>query len=568
MTGKSGEVWLKAATAGSLWASVEIVLGSFLHNLRVPFAGTILAVMGISLMIGFQYKWKEKGLIWRAGFICAIMKSLSPSAIILGPMIGILTEAVLLDAFIRFLGRNPAGYLFGSIAAVLSALVHKVVTIIILYGFNIVTILENMYHYAEKQLKIKGPDPVTLIIYLIILYIAFGIFATLIGILAGKRLAKPSGFSLKKSEKSVEPDFSVMGNEKYSMGLLVLHLIVLITGLYLINKAKLAISVFAIAPYIAFLIFKYKRAMRRLAKPLFWMQLIVILVVAVIFWNEYSTGSIFQSEGFVIGIKMILRALMVVMVFSAVSVELRNPVVKTILFRRGFSRLYTSLSLAFSVLPGVMKRISKPGIMILNPVKALSQIIFLSESIYNNFREQMGQQQPVYIIAGDQREGKTIFLKDSISLLKEEGIEVEGIMAEGMDEFGKRTGFELVNVSTGKKILLCSIHGEKNWVKTGKYFFNPGGLEFGKKILSGISSSSVLVIDEIGPLELSDRGWAGPIQNILARYDNKMIWVVRRNLTEKIIQKFDLKNVTIIDIARYKPAELINWIIGGSNNRI
>jgi hypothetical protein len=33
-------VWLKAAVLGGLWASVEIIIGSFFHNLRLPFAGT------------------------------------------------------------------------------------------------------------------------------------------------------------------------------------------------------------------------------------------------------------------------------------------------------------------------------------------------------------------------------------------------------------------------------------------------------------------------------------------------------------------------------------------------
>jgi len=36
------DIWLKAAMLGSLWASIEIILGSFLHNLHIPFSGTFL----------------------------------------------------------------------------------------------------------------------------------------------------------------------------------------------------------------------------------------------------------------------------------------------------------------------------------------------------------------------------------------------------------------------------------------------------------------------------------------------------------------------------------------------
>jgi hypothetical protein len=80
-------IWLKAAVIGSLWASVEIVAGSFLHNLQVPFSGTILTAFAILLLSAFSRLWKESGIIWRAGIICALMKSISPSAVIIGPMV-------------------------------------------------------------------------------------------------------------------------------------------------------------------------------------------------------------------------------------------------------------------------------------------------------------------------------------------------------------------------------------------------------------------------------------------------------------------------------------------------
>ncbi len=561
MREKTDDIWLKAAVAGSLWASVEIVVGSFFHNLRIPFAGTMLAVMGLSLMIAFQYKWKDKGLIWRAGMICAIMKSLSPSAIILGPMVGILTEAFLLDFFIRLLGRNPMGFIVGSVTAVLSALVHKIFTIILLYGFNIVKILENMYQFAQKQLKVTGPEPFTLIIFLVILYLFFGLLAAFIGMLAGKNLRiqnKNVKIDLSGSENQELMD---MGKDNYSLGLLFFHSVALIVSLYLINKVNLFVSFMIILPYISFIFYKYKKALKRLAKPLFWLQLVFILFFAVVFWSEVSVGGLPEPEGLIVGLKMIFRAVIVVMVFSAISVELRNPVVKTVMYKKGFSHFYSSLSLAFSVLPGVMSRISKPLNMILHPVNSLSDTILYSEQLYQDFKFRIEEKQAVFIIAGDQREGKTTFLRKTIKLLKESGQKVEGIMAEGIDVDGQRNGFHLIDVKDEKKkIVLCNIEGKENWEKTGRYYFNPDGLRFGRDVLSNISTDSIIVIDEIGPLEINGGGWSDSIQKILLNYDNPMIWVVRRKLTEQIIHKFDLKNVSIMDIKFYQPEELVEYV--------
>ncbi len=560
MTVRNSDIWLKAAVAGSLWASVEIVVGSFLHNLRVPFAGTILAVMGISLMIAFQYKWNDKGLIWRAGLITAIMKSLSPSAVIIGPMLGILTEAVLLDFAIRLFGRNMLGFLTGSIAAVLSALVHKVATIIILYGFNIVNILENVYQYARKQLRVEGPEPLMLVLYLILLYILFGILATLTGMASGRRIGKYVNEE-DYSREIINDEFSLQGDEKYSIFLLIFHLLVLVTGLYLVNSLNILLSSVIILPYIVFVFIKYKRSLRRLAKPLFWFQLVLILLFAVLFWNGYSKGSLLDIEGYIIGARMIIRALLVVLVFSAVSVELRNPLVKAVLYKRGFSKLYTSLGLAFSVLPAAMNRIARPAGLILSPIRSLSEIVQYSGKLYNSFRERMEVMNPVFIIAGNHREGKTSFLKETIDILRKAGTRVGGIMTEGIDREGERFGFMLVDVSSDEKVLLCHKEKTEEWKKTGRFYFNPEGLAFGKKILKQSGSNNIMVIDEIGPLELKDGGWSRRLEELISAYEHPMIWVVRRNLTEKIIKKFSLKNVIIMDIARYKPPELADQLL-------
>ena len=68
---KLDPVWLKASVVGGLWASFEIIIGSFLHNLRIPFAGSTLAAFGIMLLVSFYVYWPSRGLIWRAGIICA-----------------------------------------------------------------------------------------------------------------------------------------------------------------------------------------------------------------------------------------------------------------------------------------------------------------------------------------------------------------------------------------------------------------------------------------------------------------------------------------------------------------
>ncbi|HHH54938.1 MAG TPA: hypothetical protein ENK91_14845, partial [Bacteroidetes bacterium] len=109
--------WLKAAVIGSIWASFEIIFGTFLHNLRLPFAGTFLTFFSLILLIGFSYKWNDKYLFLKAGIITALIRSMLPTSIILGPLIGILTEAIIFQLAINIFGRTFIAFL---IAGVLS----------------------------------------------------------------------------------------------------------------------------------------------------------------------------------------------------------------------------------------------------------------------------------------------------------------------------------------------------------------------------------------------------------------------------------------------------------------
>ncbi|NJK96017.1 MAG: hypothetical protein HC905_14875 [Bacteroidales bacterium] len=121
----NNEVWMKASVAGSLWAAFEIVIGSFLHNLHFPFTGMVMASIGVILLTSFSVMWKMKGIFWRAALVCALMKSISPSAVILGPMAGIMLEGLLMQLFVSVLGRNMIGYILGGIFALFSLLIHK-----------------------------------------------------------------------------------------------------------------------------------------------------------------------------------------------------------------------------------------------------------------------------------------------------------------------------------------------------------------------------------------------------------------------------------------------------------
>jgi hypothetical protein len=45
------EKWIKASILGTVWAASEIVFGSFLHNLKIPFGSNLLTAIGIIILV-------------------------------------------------------------------------------------------------------------------------------------------------------------------------------------------------------------------------------------------------------------------------------------------------------------------------------------------------------------------------------------------------------------------------------------------------------------------------------------------------------------------------------------
>lgn len=375
------DLWLKASIAGGLWASFEIIIGSFLHNMRIPFAGSILAATGVVLMISFHRLWPEKGLIWRAGLICALMKSISPSSLILGPMLGIMTEAFLLEISVRFIGRNIAGYMLGGILGVSSALIHKIVSILILYGYSLIEVYLNIFHYVARQVNISNPDPWILVLVLTAVYILGGMIAALIG------LSIPISRSGNKSKQFPETIISsdnplLSTNRKFSLPFMLIYLLSIPVFILIISKTGLFIAFAATLIWCLITGIRYPGVFRRFRKPVLWWQFLIIMIIATIFWEKNCSKLICLSiDGFMAGFEMTLRAIIVIVSFSAISIEIRNPVVRAFLEKKGLRNLYQSLTVAFSILPYMIATMPSVRQLISDPRGSVSTALRGSEEL-------------------------------------------------------------------------------------------------------------------------------------------------------------------------------------------
>lgn len=371
-------VWMRAAMLGSVWASVEIILGSFLHNLRVPFTGTTLTAVGVSLLVAGQSLWPDRGLVWRAGVICALMKAISPSAVLIGPMIGILSESLMMELAVRFLGRNIVGFLLGGALAVCMPLTYRIVELIVAFGFNIAPIYTGLYRFAASRLGITGFEAGDLLMVLYGIYAVFGLVAAALGLIVAKRARALRGQVRLNHDVTEEYRFQQAdSSQRYSLPFLVIHLLLVPAGMIAIGRLPVYGVAAFLAIYAVWVAYRYPRAWRRLRKPTVWIVILAVSLAGGVILGKLGSESV--MDGIIIGLQMVLRAVLMIAAFGSISVELRNPAIVQWFLKRGMGQVSAALEVAFGALPKMISLLKRKQGVPRRPFDILARLLAEAE---------------------------------------------------------------------------------------------------------------------------------------------------------------------------------------------
>ena len=552
------EKWIKASIIGTIWAASEIVLGSFLHNLRVPFSSNFLTGIGIIIMISTSYKWKERGLFWRAGLICALMKTMSPSAVIFGPMVAIFSQSVMLELFTRVFGRNAVGYLTGAIFAMTWNLFQKIMNFIIYYGFNIANIYADLLKYAERQLNIDFDLVWSPIFALAAIYATLGVIAGIAGMMVGRRLVRePAAYRLghaRKNNNRLSPDRQQFN---YSVSWLFLNIVLIITAFFLLNYAGWPVWSIAITAIVIVWILRYKRALRQLSRPRIWIFFVIITMA-----TSFVIGKIQSDDwirGLEIGIQMNFRAMIVILGFSVMGTELYNRKVREFFARTAFRQLPFALEISMKSLPMTIASVPEAKVIARSPVSVICSVISQIEQRLTEVKKELSRH--IYIITGAIGEGKTTQVRKLVEQLKAGNVSVMGIYSPRIMVDGQTAGYDVVDVDSGLRVPFLRVDSESESKKIGRYSINPAAIEAGLKSLSVALNSNpdVIVADEIGKMELGNEGWFEKLGGVL-KGSSILVFAVRDSFVEEIVNKFEMKDYSVMPVSEHLYLELARMI--------
>lgn len=156
----------------------------------------------------------------------------------------------------------------------------------------------------------------------------------------------------------------------------------------------------------------------------------------------------------------------------------------------------------------------------------------------------------VHIITGSINSGKTAKLLSIYNKLQAgDGFILSKVFVEG-----NYAGQQIVRLSTGKSMpfsfkrdYIPAYWDEKYCLDV--YSFSDKGLKFAFETVKDIVSNNLfpIFIDEIGPLELTEKGFFQLLTQLLNR-DCTMYIAVREFLLENVIDKFKIRQYDIISV--------------------
>lgn len=562
-TNKISEKWIKASIIGTIWAASEIVLGSFLHNLSIPFSGNILAAIGIIILISVSYIWNEKGLFWRAGVICAVMKTLSPSAVIFGPMIAILCESLLLELTTRLFGKTILGFVTGAMLAISWNLFQKILNFILFYGFNIVELYKDLIKLAQKQLNIQSDILWMPIFILLLIYSVIGFLTAIVGIRVGRKMLENphlyhSITELNKTETQpaeTKPEFN------YSLLWLFADIAFIVLSLFLLNFYSWIFWSFPIIIIVTIWSIRYKRALRQLSKPKFWTFFVIITMITTLIFTRFQSGVDGWEQGLIIGLQMNFRAVIIILGFSVLGTELYNPVIRNFFLRTYFKQLPLALELSFESLPSMIAKMPDFKTIVKNPVAVICQITSQAEFRLAEIKKKLPPN--VSVLTGGKGEGKTTYLTKIIEKFKAQSISVGGIFSPRVIENNITIGYDVVDIMSNNRERFLRISDNNNLEKIGRYRILPEGLKMGSRALLSKNNrlNKFVIIDEVGALELHGHGWAGNLNELMKVSNCHLLLTVREGFIDQVIQKWNINREDVYNISEFDHHAICEMIL-------
>jgi nucleoside-triphosphatase THEP1 len=133
----------------------------------------------------------------------------------------------------------------------------------------------------------------------------------------------------------------------------------------------------------------------------------------------------------------------------------------------------------------------------------------------------------VLVLTGPVHGGKTGFLERAVPVWTERGLACSGFLSPAEASAPGGPGYDLLEIGTGRRRPYLRRQGPPEAERVGPYVFVPETIDRARTIIRASRPEDLLVVDEVGPLELGGGGLWPALRAALGRQDRTVLLVVR-----------------------------------------
>ena len=161
----------------------------------------------------------------------------------------------------------------------------------------------------------------------------------------------------------------------------------------------------------------------------------------------------------------------------------------------------------------------------------------------------------IWMVTGPRQAGKTAFCQGMAEAARQAGWEVAGLLSLAQFGQGIKTGILVEDLRTGDFHRLASIVRQcQNDLAFGDWYFDQQALIWGNHVLENNPPCDLLILDELGPLELTRQiGWQAAL-NVLRRGEYRLALVVIRPGLQELARSLFYFSETI-EIEQNQPTD-------------
>lgn len=156
---------------------------------------------------------------------------------------------------------------------------------------------------------------------------------------------------------------------------------------------------------------------------------------------------------------------------------------------------------------------------------------------------------PTVVLTGPSGVGKTEAVLELAGRLRGRGVPVRGFVQVAVIDDGRKVGFRIRDLVSGEETGLAWWVGRKRGQFGTGFRFHVDGFSLGRRALERTDRGSLVIVDEIGPVELRGGGHMPAVRRALAVPDLAgVVLVVRRALVPSLLAAIDASDAKVVDL--------------------